>query len=44
MRGSLFNSKEEDAPTGAVRIWIEGVMVVCRLVELIAGIFSKSAH
>lgn len=40
----MLESFKDDAVSGAVRIWLEGVMVVCRLVELIAGIFHKSSH
>lgn len=44
MRGNLYETLKEDPISGAVRIWLEGVMVVCRLVELIAGIFHKKSH
>ena len=44
MRGSFYESFKEDPVSGAVRIWLEGFFVVFRLVELIAGIFTKKSH
>ena len=40
----MFDSFKEDPISGAVRIWIEGILVVFRFAELIAGIFHKSSH
>ncbi len=40
----MFDSIREDPVSGAVRIWVEGIFVVFRLVELFAGIFHKSSH
>lgn len=44
VRGNLYDVVVEDAVTGAVRIWMETVLVFCRLVELIGGMFVKSKH
>lgn len=42
VRNSLFDTEEEDPVSGAVRIWIETVLVFCRLGELIGNMFHKS--
>ena len=41
VRTSLFDSKEEDPVSGAVRIWIETVLVFCRFGELTGKMFKK---
>lgn len=44
VRGNLYHSMREDPVSGAVRVWGEVALVVCRLVELIGGIFNKKKH
>ena len=41
VRSSLFDQEEEDPISGAVRIWIETVLVFCRFGELIGKMFTK---
>lgn len=41
VRSSLFDHDEEDPISGAVRIWIETVLVFCRFGELIGKMFTK---
>ena len=41
VRSSLFDHEEEDPVSGAVRIWIETVLVFCRFGELIGKMFTK---
>lgn len=43
VRNSLFDHSEEDPVSGAVRIWIESVLVVCRLGELVGKMFSGNS-
>lgn len=42
LKKNLYDTKEEDAAVGAVRIWIESVLVFCRLGELIGSMFYKT--
>ena len=42
VRNSLFDTEDEDPVSGAVRIWIETVLVFCRLGELVGNMFHKS--
>ena len=44
VRNSLFDHDEEDPVSGAVRIWIETVLVFCRFGELIGKMFHKSQN
>lgn len=37
----MFDHSVEDAFSGAVRIWMEAVLVFCRLFELVGKMFSK---
>lgn len=41
LRHNLFDTNQEDAVTGAVRIWIESILVFCRLGELVGSMFYK---
>lgn len=41
LRHNLYETEEEDAVAGAVRIWIESVLVFCRLGELVGSAFYK---
>lgn len=41
LRHNLYETEEEDAVAGAVRIWIESVLVFCRLAELVGSAFHK---
>lgn len=43
VRSSLFDHDEEDPVSGAVRIWIESVLVFCRFGELVGKMFTKSS-
>lgn len=42
VRSSLFDHEEEDPISGAVRIWIETVLVFCRFGELVGKMFTKN--
>ena len=42
VRNSLFDHDEEDPVSGAVRIWIETVLVFCRFGELVGKMFHKT--
>ena len=35
VRGGLYDYGDDDAWTGAVRIWAEGVLVFCRFFEML---------
>lgn len=41
VRSSLFDHDDEDPISGAVRIWIETVLVFCRFGELVGKMFTK---
>lgn len=41
LKHNMYDTNEEDAVAGAVRIWIESVLVFCRLGELIGSMFYK---
>ena len=41
LKHNLYDTNEEDAVAGAVRIWIESVLVFCRLGELVGSMFYK---
>ena len=41
VRNSLFDTDTEDPVCGAVRIWVETVLVFCRLGELVGKMFYK---
>lgn len=41
LKHNLYDVAEEDAVAGAVRIWIESVLVFCRLGELTGSMFYK---
>lgn len=41
LKHNLYETHEEDAVAGAVRIWIESVLVFCRLGELVGSAFHK---
>ena len=41
LKHNLYETHEEDAVAGAVRIWIESVLVFCRLGELVGSMFYK---
>ena len=41
VRSSVFESEQEDAVTGAVKIWIESSLVLCRMGELGGQMFTK---
>ena len=41
VRHSLFDSEQEDSVSGAVRVWIESSLVMCRLGELGGNMFTK---
>ncbi len=44
VRNNLFDSEDEDPVSGAVRIWIETILVFCRLGELVGGMFRKKQY
>ena len=44
VRNSLFDHDDEDPVSGAVRIWIETVLVFCRFGELTGKMFHKSSE
>lgn len=44
VRRHVFDVNTENAMLGAVRVWVETVMVVCRMVELIASIFVRKQN
>lgn len=41
LKHNLFDTNEEDSVSGAVRIWLESVLVFCRLGELTGSMFYK---
>lgn len=41
LKHNMYETHEEDAVSGAVRVWIESVLVFCRLAELIGSAFYK---
>ena len=41
LKHNLYETHEEDAVAGAVRIWIESVLVFCRFGELVGSMFYK---
>lgn len=41
LKHNLYDTNDEDAVAGAVRIWIESVLVFCRLGELFGSMFYK---
>lgn len=41
LRKNMYDTKDEDAVAGAVRIWIESILVICRLGELVGSMFYK---
>ena len=41
LKHNLYDNSEDDAVAGAVRIWIESVLVFCRLGELVGSMFYK---
>lgn len=41
LKNNMYDAKDDDAVTGAVRIWIESILVFCRLGELIGSMFYK---
>lgn len=41
LKHNLYDTNEEDAVAGAVRVWIESVLVFCRLAELVGSMFYK---
>jgi len=44
VRDNAFDEVNDDAVSGAVRIWVETCMVVFRFFELIAGVFVKEGN
>lgn len=41
VRSQIFDHEAEDPVSGAVRIWIETVLVFCRFGEMLGGMFTK---
>jgi len=41
LKHNLYETHEEDAVSGAVRVWAEGALVFCRLGELVGSAFYK---
>ncbi len=44
VRNNLFDSEVEDPVTGAVRIWMESNLVICRLGELSGNMWTKEKY
>ncbi len=41
LRNNIYDSREEDPVSGAVRVWAEGSLVFCRLGELVGDLFHQ---
>ncbi len=41
VRNAIFDHDEEDPVSGAVRIWVESLLVGCRFGELLGTMFHK---
>lgn len=44
VRSHMFDHDEEDPVSGAVRIWMESVLVFCRFGEMVGKMFTKGNH
>ena len=44
VRSHMFDHEEEDPVSGAVRIWMESVLVFCRFGEMTGKMFTKDNH